>query len=461
MDLTTFHWLLTEAGQALLAEAETADLSDTAQLRELERLRRMASPEQAAAAYEMARLRRRGTAKFSQAHRMYFTREALEQASGELVATYRATRYAQLSGTIQVADLCCGIGGDTLALTRHVRVIGIDQDALRLVMAQANATTLGQADRATFRALDLEREPPPSADALFFDPARRSDGRRTFKLAEYRPPVQLVNQWRHTMPAIGVKLAPGVADEELEPFGPAELEFLSVDGELKEAALWLGPLAEPGKRATVIARPKTQGPRPKTQEFENHQSVMTNGFHNDLLTTHYSQDEFQARGTHATRNAKHDTSPISNLQITSLFSPRGEEVARAPVAEPGAFLYEPDPAVIRAGLVGPLALQLGAAQVDPEIAYLTADSSIATPLARCWRVLEWIPFQLKRLRARLRALDAGAVTVKKRGSPLETDALARQLSGAGSRPLVVALTFVGGKPAALICEGPVEVDDGR
>jgi hypothetical protein len=436
MDLTTFQWLLTEAGQALLTRAEAADLSDAAQLRELERLRRMATPEQAAAAYEMARLRRRGTAKFSQAHLMYFTREALEQASGEPVAFYRAKRYAQLSGASHVADLCCGIGGDTLALAQHMRITGVDQDMLRLAMAQANATALGQADQATFLSLDLEREPPPAADALFFDPARRSGGRRLFQLSEYRPPVHLVNEWRHATPAIGVKLAPGVADEELEPFGPAELEFLSVDGELKEAALWLGPLAEPGRRATVIRRHESQGTESPEPRAQNQQSALLTDF----------QSERQLHRAH---------NPISHLLITNLFIPHGEIAARAPVVEPGAFLYEPDPAVIRAGLVGPLALQLGAAQIDPEIAYLTADSSATTPLARCWRVLEWMPFQLKRLRGRLRALDAGAVTVKKRGSPLETDSLARQLSGAGARPLVIVLTFVGGKPAALICEGPV------
>jgi len=131
----------------------------------------------------------------------------------------------------------------------------------------------------------------------------------------------------------------------------------------------------------------------------------------------------------------------------------------APLALPATYLYEPDPAIIRARLVASLAQQLGAAQLDREIAYLTADAPVATPFARCWRVLEWLPFGLKRLRARLRALGAGEVTVKKRGSPLDTDALARQLTGAGDRALVVVLTHVQGQPAALICEGPIMAGD--
>jgi hypothetical protein len=128
----------------------------------------------------------------------------------------------------------------------------------------------------------------------------------------------------------------------------------------------------------------------------------------------------------------------------------------APLAPPAGYFYEPDPAIIRARLVAALAEQIGAAQLDREIAYLTADRAIATPFARCWRVIEWLPFGLKRLRARLRALDAGAVTVKKRGSPLDTDVLARQLSGDGTRPLVVVLTRLSDHPVALICEGPIQ-----
>ena len=81
--------------------------------------------------------------------------------------------------------------------------------------------------------------------------------------------------------------------------------------------------------------------------------------------------------------------------------------------------------------------------------------------ARCWRIVEWLDFSLKRLRARLRALDAGSVTVKKRGSPLDTDTVARQLSGDGDRSLVVVLTQLQGRPVALICEGPLDTGSRR
>jgi SAM-dependent methyltransferase len=413
MNLETFNWLLTSDGQALLAAAMASDLGDAAQLRELTRLRRQATPERAAAAYEIAVLRRRATAKFGAAERLYFTREALEQASGERIAGYRAGRYKPYGS---VADLCCGAGGDTLALAGVADVIAVDRDPLRLAMAAANARALGLADRIGFVEADLQQAPAPDAAAIFFDPARRSNGRRMFALSDYQPPVALARCWRERVPAIGIKTAPGVTDEDIAALDdPAlEVEFISVDGELKEALLWHGPLATPGRRATLL----TTDDEPRTMD------------NNSLNASQFT---------------------IHNSQFTH--SPA--------LATPSAYLYEPDPALIRAHVIGQLAEQLGAAQIDREIAYLTADRAIATPFARCWRVIAWLPWNLKRLRARLRALDAGAVTVKKRGSPMDTDALARQLSGGGARALVVVLTRVADQPAALICEGPVRGTSGE
>ena len=409
MNLETFNWLLTSDGQALLAEAMTCDLSDTAQLRELTRLRRQATPERAAAVYETAVLRWRAAAKFGAAESLYFTREALEQASGERIAGYRAGRY-QSYGT--VADLCCGAGGDTLALAGVANVIAVDRDPLRLAMAAANARALGLADRINFVEADLQQEPAPDVAAIFFDPARRNAGRRVFALSDYRPPVALARRWRERVPAVGIKVAPGVTDEDIAALDdPAlEVEFISVDGELKEALLWHGPLATPGRRATLL----TDGRRTTDDDTD----------HDSRFTIHNSQFTIQPA-----------------------------------LSAPSSYLYEPDPAVIRAHVIGQLANQLGAAQIDRAIAYLTADRAIETPFARCWRVIEWLPWNLKRLRVRLRALDAGAVTVKKRGSPLDTDALARQLCGDGSHALVVVLTRVADQPAALICEGPVRGDE--
>ncbi len=396
MNLETFAALRSATGQAVLAELAARHWSEADVLRELTRLRAHYPADLARAAIEQTLLRKRAQAKFSQADRLYFTREALEQATSEPVATHRARRLADYA---HVADICCGIGGDLLALAAvGPSVTAVDRDELRLALAAANAAALGVDQRVRFVCADVLSTSPPLADALFCDPGRRTGRRRRFAVEQYEPPLAHILTWQARTPALAVKLSPGVNLAELPHTPGYEVEFTSLNGELKEATLWCGPLATMPRRATVL-QPAATGPSP---------------------------------GLTATMTA--DTMPPPSR-----------------LAPPGSFLYEPDPAIIRAGLVTKLATQLDAAQLDADIAYLTADQHVTTPFARIWRVLEWLPFNLKRLRARLHELDAGAVTVKKRGSPLDTDVLARQLSGRGVCSLVVVLTHAGGHPVALIC----------
>lgn len=387
----------------LLQQAEDIHAQKIPALAAISQLRKTAAAAQAAVAYEMALLRARATEKFTRANHMYFVREALEQATSERVAQHRAQRFA---GFHRIGDFCCSIGGDTiaLALAQHADVIAIDQDPLRLAMAAENATAYRVRQRVQFDEADVGQTQPNAwgLQAIFFDPARRAGGQRKFALADYTPPVTLVQPWLEQVQMVGVKISPGVSDADVAQFPQAEVEFISVDGELKEAVLWFGAAAQAGRTATVL----------------NNQAPCV------------------------TRRA--NTSSAARLSSRGFVSP------------PQAFLYEPDPAIIRAHLVVPLAQEIGAAQMDEHIAYLTAGHLTKTPLARCWRVLDALPFQLKHLRARLRMLHAGAVTVKKRGSPVDTDALARQLSNhAGERELVVVLTPVRGQPYAIICEGPI------
>jgi len=396
MDQATWHWLLGPDGQRWLAQTMLADLRDAAQLAVLTELRRTLSAAQAAAVYQQARLRQRAAPRIDRAAQLYFTAEGLEQASSTPVARHRAARFAGLG---LVADLACGCGGDLLALAARAPALGIDRDPLRLAMAAENLRVLGLAEHASLREADLYRvtraDLPEHLGGIFYDPARRRAGQRLHADAEYDPPLALARHWQADVPLLGIKVAPGCDLATLPADLAHEVEFVSLDGALKEATLWSGPAARAGRRATLL---------------DHGGGVVT-------------------------------------LEDAAPPPPR--------VMPPRAWLFEPDPAVIRAGLVTTVADRLGAGQLDAQIAYLTGDAAPPSPFVRAWRVLEWAPFHLKRLRHALRARGAGAVTVKKRGSPLDTDALARELSGpVDGVPLVVVLTRVAGQPAALICSGP-------
>jgi SAM-dependent methyltransferase len=244
----TLDFLLSGRGVAMLTTLMPDDLRDRAILRTLARLRRTCSPAEAAAAVTLARLRLRATAKFSGAERMFFTEEALEQASGEAISHYRARRYVPFP---RVADLGCGIGGDTLglAVAGH-QVIAVDHDLLRARMAQANARVYGVDQRVHVICADL-RGQPWDTSAAFVDPARRVDGRRVFSLYEMMPPLADVLALRAWAPHLGVKAHPSVEDRELPR--DCEVEFISEDGTCKEAVLWFGDLAtEARRRATLL-----------------------------------------------------------------------------------------------------------------------------------------------------------------------------------------------------------------
>jgi hypothetical protein len=166
------------------------------------------------------------------------------------------------------------------------------------------------------------------------------------------------------------------------------VEFISVLGELREAILWFGPLTTAARRATVLPGGYTL------------------------------------------------TGPVA---------------APAPVRAPGRWLIEPDPAVYRARLLAKLAAMLGAWQIDREIAYLSADTPPHSPFVRAWAVEEVLPFSVKGVRRRLRALSVGSVTVKKRGSPLDPQLFERMLRLDGPERRTVVLTRAAGRPVALIC----------
>lgn len=393
MDSEALAYLLGPHGRALLDELTAETLSPDTRLATATRLRRHLEPGIAAAAMEMALLRQRAARKFSRADRMFFTRDGLEQATAEPVAVHRAERYAA-AGIASVADLGCGIGGDALALAgTGAQIIVVDKEWSHVMLARENATIYDVGESVHPVLADLTELPALAVGAFFFDPARRTPtgpqlapGRRLHSVEEYRPPLSLINVWRPRVPNGAVKVSPGIDYAELP--ADVEAEFVSLDGEVREAALWFGELRTgAARRATLLP------------------------------------------GGHTLTDRDPDESPV---------------------LPPRRYLYEPDGAVIRAHLVGQLAHLISASRIDPQIAYLTTDTLQPTPFAKGYAIDDYFPFQLKRLRSYLRERDVGNVTIKKRGSPLDVDELRQALRLRGHHNRTLFLTQVMGQPTVLI-----------
>lgn len=175
-----------------------------------------------------AELRRKAAVKFPQAGRMLFEREALEQASAELLAEHRAERLAERAPPGTLYDLGCGLGGDLMALARRRPVVGYERDPVRAELARANLAALGLAGEVRRQTI------PPDLEGAgaFCDPARRRGGQRLFDPEALEPPLSSLRHLKVGL--LAVKLAPGL--ESLpEGFG---VEFVGLPGECREAVLW-------------------------------------------------------------------------------------------------------------------------------------------------------------------------------------------------------------------------------
>ncbi|MCW2798809.1 MAG: SAM-dependent methyltransferase [Aeromicrobium sp.] len=127
----------------------------------------------------------------------------------------------------------------------------------------------------------------------------------------------------------------------------------------------------------------------------------------------------------------------------------GEPIA---LADPGAYIYEPDDAVIRSGLVGEFAATIGGWLVDSRIAYVSADRADPTPLARGFRIIDDLPFREKPLKAALQVRRIGTLTVKKRGVDIVPEELIKRLKLKGPNPATVIMTRVRGEGRAFLVE---------
>ncbi len=377
--------LRTDAGAAALAAA--AEVAGTDPLRAAAALRaRGVPPDLAAAALTQATLRLRAAPKFGpDVDRLFFTRQGLEQATRRVVADRRARRLVA-AGVRRLADLGCGIGADALACARAgIEVYAVDADPATAAVAAANAAVLDLP--VTVQCADATSVDLAGFDAVFCDPARRAATGRVFDPRAYSPPWDFVVGLASRVAV--VKLGPGI-DHALLP-ARAEAEWVSVDGEVVEAALWCERLADVPRRASVL------------------------------------------RGA----------------TVTELTGSGEREAAVGPVR---AYVYDPDGAVLRAHLLAELADVLDATIADPTIGYLYADSPTATPFARAYRVDDVLPFSVKRLRATLRERRVGRLTIKKRGSALDPADLRRQLRLSGPAEATVILTRGAGAPTAILCQ---------
>ena len=373
-DAAEFAALSTAAGTRLLEAVANVARPGPG---DIARWRKLAEPDLVAAAVRIVESRRDGAAKFTRSDRMWFSAQGLEQATAEVVARHKAQRFAAEGRDAIIIDLCSGIGGDSVAIGASNQVIAVDLDPAMALRAGWNAGVYdvsAQVRPITARAEDFAV--PPRA-WLHIDPDRRvSAPKKTNAVAEYAPGLAAMLGWVETTRGGAIKLGPA-SDFAAHFGGPNfEVELVSLRGECKEATAWFGDRATPGvrRRATVLPNGAT-----------------------------WTDQDGAAAGS-------------------------SRIVAAGPLDR---WVFDPDPALIRAGLLDGFARAHEWNRIEPGVDLLTGPERSSSPLVTSFEVVDLFPLDLKVLRREVAARGLGILEIKTRGLAVRPEAYRAQLRPKG------------------------------
>ena len=290
-----------------------------------------------------------------------------------------------------VVDLCSGIGGDALALAACSDVIAVDRDPGMCRRVAWNAKVYDRADRILPCRAAAESFVIPADAWVHVDPDRRASGKgRSVALEGYAPGPDFLRSLMRTVSGGAIKLGPASDFTSFAEALDCEVELISLSGECKEATVWFG--------AAIRAR------RSAVKLPEN---VVWNDHDGDWRTPAFA----------------------------------------APV---GRWIYEPDPALTRSGLLDSFANARGLFRIAFDLPYLTSDEFLATPWLEAFEVHSVHPLDLKRLKRLIADEGLGPVTVKHKTARLTPEAVRPLLRPTGERPATLFFTGGAGPGRAIV-----------
>lgn len=388
-------WLIGEEGEAAFALAE--ELASLSMVEQVAQLRRSFSAEKVHLVLQQRELQQRAEAKFPTPDRMRFTPLSLQQATDYWTARYKAARFREHD---RLADLCCGIGGDLLAMAEELasspeggKITGVDYHPTMTTLAAYNCR---QYPNVTVHTGAVESFDVSDYSAWHLDPDRRPDGKRTTRARFARPGIETIEELRRQCPTGAVKLAPGgVFPEAWEAEG--ECEWIGHHRQCRQLVVWFGgPAPREGTRRTTVIETTDQG------------SVIAHSF-------------------------------------------QGSPTARVPTAvRPLRYVMEPEPAIKAAKLTDALGESCQLEMLDDAGGYLTGDHPCDHPLFQVFEVLDVLPMDRKKLKRMIAERKIGHLEIKKRSVDVVPEILRRQLKLKGDRRAVLVLCAIDGKGTAIL-----------
>ena len=310
--------------------------------------------------FEIAKCRIKAKKKFGElADKLFFDEEGLRYSTPPEVAEYRAKR---LKSEV-IADVSCGVGIQAIYFAMvGERVIAVEKDPVRLELAKLNAESIGveNIDFIYGDATSKKIVNRIKADTVFSDPARKPEEPiRTLKTLEPSP-IKIYKIYRKVTDRIAFELPPQISREKITIDG--EKEYTSLDFRLNRLALYTGALKS--CEISAISLP-------------------------------------------------------SKERVTDDDEKIGLEVRETPLR----YIYEVDPTIVKANLLENLA---GAIKFDGYLlmegkrrTLLTSKKEYDSSFFRRYNLLDFCKFDLSEIKASLRDLGAGKVTLRLEIDPKE------------------------------------------
>lgn len=318
---------------------------------------------------------KKAAGKFPGIHQdgMLYTRRSLEQATGEAMLRYKSRKWR---GSVAV-DGTGGLGMDTFALSQNFeRVLHIEPDDEIQEIARHNHRILGVADSIEYYNMTIEEwmsANNTAVDLLYLDPSRRAANQRYYSLEDSTPNItEIKEQLLNYSESVVIKLSPMFdADAVYNQLSETErIECCSVNTEVKEVLAELSrATTEPEIKAVLVD--KTGSPR----EIINRKSKAA-----------------------------------------------AERSFEAPF-----YLYQPDPAVIKAGAVESLAEEQNLTMVGNPGFYLVGNHLPASFPGKVYHIESYGRYQPKQIRKMLVNSGLDHIRIHRKNFPVCPEQLFKKL----------------------------------
>ncbi len=257
-----------------------------------------------------------------------------------------------------------------------------------------------RADRVLFVKSRAETMAIPGGALVHIDPDRRArTASRAKKLEGYMPGLDFLRKLVETSRGGAIKLGP--ASDFSQHFGGdgIEVELVSLDGECKEATAWFGDRATCRRRATVLPSGETWTDRDG-----------------------------------------------------------GDRAGFGPL---DAMIFEPDPALIRSGLLDGFAGARGLWRFAEGVDLMTGPGPIDSEMVAAFSVDMVLPLDLKTIRREVASRDLRSVEIKTRGIDMRPEEVRNRLKLEGSGAATLFLIGGAGKGRAVFATRVGPCRDGR